>query len=68
MEAYEGDKYQGWAEYVTYGGLPMAVKARKNNKGYALRTGELPPDIAIKLDRMLDRVYIEGESYGSIKE
>lgn len=25
MEAYEGDKYQGWAEYVTYGGLPLTV-------------------------------------------
>lgn len=25
MGAYEGDKYQGWAEYVTYGGLPLTV-------------------------------------------
>ena len=25
MEAYEGDQYRGWAEYVTYGGLPLAV-------------------------------------------
>lgn len=25
MEAYKGDKYQGWAEYVTYGGLPLTV-------------------------------------------
>ena len=25
MEAYEGDRYQGWAEYVTYGGLPLTV-------------------------------------------
>lgn len=25
MEAYEGDKYQGWAEYVVYGGLPLTV-------------------------------------------
>ena len=25
VEAYEGDKYQGWAEYVTYGGLPLIV-------------------------------------------
>lgn len=24
MEAYEGDVYHGWAEYVTYGGLPLA--------------------------------------------
>lgn len=25
MEAYEGDQYRGWAEYVTYGGLPLTV-------------------------------------------
>ena len=25
MEAYEGDVYHGWAEYVTYGGLPLTV-------------------------------------------
>ncbi|MCX4323949.1 MAG: ATP-binding protein [Lachnospiraceae bacterium] len=25
MEAYEGDIYHGWAEYVTYGGLPLAA-------------------------------------------
>ena len=23
MSAYDGDMYQGWAEYVTYGGLPL---------------------------------------------
>ncbi len=25
MEVYEGDMYNGWAEYVTYGGLPLTV-------------------------------------------
>lgn len=25
MEAYEGDIYHGWAEYVVYGGLPLTV-------------------------------------------
>lgn len=25
MEAYDGDQYKGWAEYVTYGGLPLTV-------------------------------------------
>jgi hypothetical protein len=25
MEAYEGDVYHGWAEYVVYGGLPLTV-------------------------------------------
>lgn len=25
MEAYDGDMYRGWAEYVMYGGLPLTV-------------------------------------------
>ena len=25
MEAYDGDMYRGWAEYVVYGGLPLVV-------------------------------------------
>lgn len=25
MQAYEGDIYRGWAEYVVYGGLPLTV-------------------------------------------
>ncbi|MCM1126346.1 MAG: ATP-binding protein [Lachnospiraceae bacterium] len=25
MGVYEGDKYQGWADYVTYGGLPLTL-------------------------------------------
>lgn len=25
MEAYDGDTYRGWAEYVVYGGLPLTV-------------------------------------------
>ena len=25
MSAYNGDRYQGWADYVTYGGLPLVV-------------------------------------------
>lgn len=25
MEAYDGDMYHGWAEYVIYGGLPLTV-------------------------------------------
>ena len=28
MEAYEGDMYHGWAEYVAYGGLPLTVTMR----------------------------------------
>ena len=25
MSVYDGDRYQGWADYVTYGGLPLTV-------------------------------------------
>ncbi|WP_243127834.1 ATP-binding protein [Schaedlerella arabinosiphila] len=25
MEAFDGDIYHGWAEYVVYGGLPLTV-------------------------------------------
>ncbi len=28
MSVYDGDMYQGWAEYVTYGGLPLTVSLR----------------------------------------
>ena len=28
MEAYDGDMYHGWAEYVVYGGLPLTVTMR----------------------------------------
>ena len=28
MEAYDGDVYHGWAEYVIYGGLPLTVTMR----------------------------------------
>ena len=28
MEAYDGDIYHGWAEYVVYGGLPLTVSMK----------------------------------------
>ena len=28
MDVYDGDRYQGWADYVTYGGLPLTVTMR----------------------------------------
>lgn len=28
MEVYEGDEYRGWADYVTYGGLPLTVSMK----------------------------------------
>lgn len=32
MEAYEGDVYKGWAEYVTYGGLPLTVTMKTDEQ------------------------------------
>lgn len=32
MEVYEGDQYKGWAEYVTYGGLPLAATMKTDEQ------------------------------------
>jgi predicted AAA+ superfamily ATPase len=32
MEAYEGDMYHGWAEYVVYGGLPLTVTMKTDEQ------------------------------------
>ena len=32
MEAYGGDTYKGWAEYVTYGGLPLTVTMKTDEQ------------------------------------
>ena len=42
MDAYEGDKYEGWADYVTYGGLPLTVnmKTEEQKIGYLTRLFE----------------------------
>ena len=38
MEAFDGDEYHGWAEYVTYGGLPLTVTMNsEEQKGSYLR-------------------------------
>lgn len=28
MQVYEGDAYHGWADYITYGGLPLTVRMK----------------------------------------
>jgi predicted AAA+ superfamily ATPase len=39
MEAYDGDVYKGWAEYVTYGGLPLTITMKTDEqKAQYLRT------------------------------
>jgi predicted AAA+ superfamily ATPase len=32
MEAHDGDVYKGWAEYVTYGGLPLTVTMKTDEQ------------------------------------
>lgn len=32
MQYYEGDIYHGWAEYVTYGGLPLTTTMKTENQ------------------------------------
>lgn len=42
MQVYEGDVYHGWAEYVIYGGLPLAVtmKTQEQKINYLTRLFE----------------------------
>ena len=42
MQAYEGDMYHGWAEYVIYGGLPLTVtmKTEEQKINYLMRLFE----------------------------
>lgn len=42
MQAYDGDAYQGWTDYVTYGGLPLAalMKTEEQKIGYLTRLFE----------------------------
>lgn len=32
MSVSDGDKYQGWADYVTYGGLPLIPSMKTENQ------------------------------------
>lgn len=38
MEAYDGDMYHGWAEYVVYGGLPLTVTMKTEEQKIAYLT------------------------------
>lgn len=42
MEACDGDRYQGWADYVAYGGLPLIamMKTEEQKTGYLTRLFE----------------------------
>ena len=32
MQAFEGDRYQGWAEYTVYGGMPLVLSMRTDEQ------------------------------------
>jgi hypothetical protein len=32
MQAFNGDKYEGWAEYVVYGGMPLTLSMRTDEQ------------------------------------
>ena len=32
MSVYNGDKLEGWAEYCTYGGLPLVVSMKNDER------------------------------------
>ena len=32
MQAYPGDRYEGWAEYITYGGMPLIMSKKSDGQ------------------------------------
>ena len=56
MEAYEGDKYEGWAEYVTYGGLPLTTTMKSEEQKISYLT-KLFDETYVK--DIIDRHHIE---------
>lgn len=46
MTAYDGNRYDGWNEYITYGGIPMVVLAETEEQKMAM------------LDQLLKETYI----------
>lgn len=56
MSVYEGDRYQGWADYVTYGGLPLTVAMKTEEQKIAYLT-RLFDDTYIK--DIVERNHIE---------
>ena len=39
MEVFDGDKYEGWSSYVTFGGLPLTVTMTTDEQRMAYLTG-----------------------------
>ena len=75
MTVYDGDKYQGWADYVTYGGLPLTVtmKAEEQKINYLNRLFEETYIIDIiernhieKVQELNDLINILASTIGSL--
>lgn len=75
MQAYDGDKYQGWADYVTYGGLPLTVtmKTEEQKVGYLTRLFEetyvkdiVEKDSIEKIQELNDLINVLASSIGSL--
>lgn len=39
MQGFEGDRYEGWAEYIIYGGLPLTLVRRTDEQKASYLTG-----------------------------
>lgn len=75
MQAYDGDKYQGWADYVTYGGLPLTVtmKTEEQKVGYLTRLFEetyvkdiVERNSIEKIQELNDLINVLASSIGSL--
>ena len=75
MGAYDGDRYQGWADYVTYGGLPLIVtmKTEEQKINYLSRLYEETYIIDIiernhieKVQELNDLINILASAIGSL--
>ena len=75
MDAYDGDRYQGWADYMTYGGLPLTVtmKTEEQKIEYLSRLFEETYIIDIiernhieKVQELNDLINILASSIGSL--
>lgn len=56
LEAYDGDKYEAWNEYVTYGGMPLILKQKTDEQKSRYLTSLF--DLTYKKD-ILDRNKID---------
>lgn len=75
MQAYEGDIYRGWAEYVVYGGLPLTVTMKTEEQKISYLTKLFKETYLIdiierhnieKLQELEDLVNILASAIGSL--